>query len=183
MNEGNRGRKTRGTHAVPSLGLLPLLRSSSVVARSLKSEESIEGIVAHRARVVALLAFSLAGAGLAFAGAMPEGYATVGDVVAGSAHGHSDRVTVKATVAEGSLERGNATRFVLTDGATELPVVWTKALPDDEMGGSIEGKTVVLTGSVVMEDGKPVLHGETMQVGCASKYERLGKEGVGENPA
>ena len=130
--------------------------------------------MARRGRVLVLLAFALAGAGLAFAGAMPESYATVGDVVAGSAHGHGGRVTVKAAVLEGSLERGNVTRFVLTDGASHLAVAWTKALPDHETGGSIEGKMVVLSGTVVLEDGRPVLHGESMQVGCASKYERAG---------
>lgn len=129
--------------------------------------------MARRGRVFVLLAFAFAGAGLAFAGAMPEAYATVGDVVAGAAHGHADRVTIKASVLEGSLAKdGNATRFTLTDGASELPVVWTRAMPDHETGGSIEGKTVVITGAVALVDGRPVLMGETMQVGCASKYER-----------
>lgn len=144
-----------------------------VVAATFISPHGLARPVARRTRVLVLLAFALAGAGLAFAGAMPEGYATVGDVVAGAAHGPADRVTIKASVLEGSLATdANGTRFVLTDGASDLPVVWKKALPDHETGGSIEGRTVVLTGAVVMEEGRPVLHGETMQVGCASKYER-----------
>lgn len=122
-------------------------------------------------RVVVLLAFAAAGAGLAFAGAMPEGYATVADIVAGSAHGHGGSVTVKATLVD--LDR-NATpvTFALTDGVSRLPVVWERALPEHEAGGSIEGRTVVVSGRVETRDGVSVLVGDDMQVGCASKYER-----------
>ena len=126
----------------------------------------------RRTRLALLLALAAAGGALAFAGALPSGYATVGDVVAGAA-GHHGSVTVKAVVLEGSVERdGEPVRFVLTDGVSRIVVIWDHTLPEHEAGGSLEGRTVVVTGTVAELEGEKVLLGTDMQVGCASKYER-----------
>ena len=112
-----------------------------------------------------------AGALLAFAGAAPEGYQGVAALATDPAAFEGDEVEVKATVVEGSLDR-DAMRFVLADGHATLPVRWDPAqpLPDHEAGGTIEGKNVVVKGTLAMEDGAAVLLATGMQVGCASKY-------------
>ncbi|HLE97724.1 MAG TPA: cytochrome c maturation protein CcmE [Candidatus Thermoplasmatota archaeon] len=126
----------------------------------------------RRARLALLLTLAAAGGALAFAGALPSGYATVGDVVAGAVE-HQGEVTVKAAVLEGSVQRdADPVRFVLTDGASRISVVWDRTLPEHEAGGSLEGRTVVVTGTVTERDGEMVLVATDMQVGCASKYER-----------
>ena len=112
-----------------------------------------------------------AGALLAFAGAAPEGYAGVAALATDPAAFAGEDVEVKASVVEGSLDR-DAMRFVIADGHATLPVRWdpAKPLPDHEAGGTIEGKNVVVKGTLLMEEGGAVLLAREMQVGCASKY-------------
>lgn len=112
-----------------------------------------------------------AGALLAFAGAAPEGYAGVAALATDPAAFAGEEVEVKATVVEGSLDR-DGMRFLIEDGHATLPVRWdpAKPLPDHEAGGTIEGKNVVVKGTLVLEEGGAVLFAQEMQVGCASKY-------------
>lgn len=124
-------------------------------------------------KVGLLLALVAAGGALAFAGASPEGYLGVAAVATDPAAFAGKDVQLKGTVAEGSLAR-NATplTFVLTDGGASLPVRWDPArpLPDDEAGGTVEGKNVVVKGVVQTDASGPFLLAREMQVGCASKY-------------
>lgn len=125
------------------------------------------------ARLGIVLALLAAGGALAFAGAMPEGYRSVGQVVAAPHEFEGEELELKATVVEGTLER-NATpvRFLVADGTDHLEVRWDPArpLPDHEAGGSIEGRNVVVKGTLVREGDVAYLLATSMQVGCASKY-------------
>lgn len=117
-------------------------------------------------KLLIVLALVLAGATLAYAGAAPQGYANVTDAYAAP---DGKDLDLKGSIVEGSLDRtASPITFVVEDGANTLLVQWDPALPlpDGEAGGSIEGKNVVLHGS--MHDGVFVAHG--MIVGCASKY-------------
>lgn len=120
-----------------------------------------------------LLALVAAGGALAYAGAMPEGYLGVEQVVA-APHDYAGKgVELKGTVVEGSLNRsGDSIAFLLADGHAQLPVRWdpSQPLPDHEAGGTIEGKNVVVAGVVVQDASGVHLVAKSMQVGCASKY-------------
>lgn len=132
------------------------------------------GLVHRRAKLVVVLLLVAAGGALAYAGAAPEGYKGVADVVAAPAAFDGREVALKASVLEGSVQRdAEPLAFTIVDGAWSLPVRWDPAvpLPDREAGGTIEGKTVVILGTVVVEGGAPVLVAREMQVGCASKYQ------------
>lgn len=122
------------------------------------------------ALVVLLVA---AGGALAFAGTLPEAMRSVGDVVRDPEAFEGRDIELKATVVEGSLAR-NATplTFLISDGGDVLEVRWNPALPlpDHEAGGTIEGKNVVVHGTVLRDATGPYLLASDMQVGCASKY-------------
>ena len=126
------------------------------------------------ARLLLLVILVGAGGALAYAGAMPEGYESVGDVVADPAAYEGREVGLKASVVPGSLERAaEPVRFLVADGARSLEVRWDPAhpLPDHEAGGTIEGKNVVVHGTLLLDEaGAPYLLAHEMQVGCASKY-------------
>lgn len=126
------------------------------------------------AKLLVLVLLIGAGGALAFAGAMPEGYESVDDVLANPAAYDNREVGLKATIVEGSLDRAaDPVRFLIADGANALPVRWDPAhpLPDHEAGGTIEGKNVVVHGLILLdENGAPYLLAHEMQVGCASKY-------------
>jgi len=126
------------------------------------------------AKLAIVLLVLAAGATLAFVGASPAGYKNVSDVVADPGLvGHD--VELKASVVDGSVERGaSLVTFRVTDAARALAVRWGPALPlpDQEAGGTIEGKNVVLTGTLERDasTGELYLRATGMQVGCASKY-------------
>ena len=126
------------------------------------------------ARLAVLVALVAAGGALAWAGAMPQGFESVGAVVAQPAAYEGREVGLKATVVEGSLDRASEpVRFLVADGERLLEVRWDPAvpLPDHEAGGTIEGKNVVVHGVLMRDDaGAPYLLAHEMQVGCASKY-------------
>jgi cytochrome c-type biogenesis protein CcmE len=121
------------------------------------------------ARLGIVVALVAAGGALAFAGAAPEGYKSVGDVLDDPAAFEGREVELKATVVEGSLQRGaEELSFRVADGERSMLVRWDPAvpIPDHEAGGTIEGKNVVLHGH--LHEGAFVAH--EMIVGCASKY-------------
>lgn len=131
-------------------------------------------LVKRGPKLVLVVLLIAAGGALAFAGALPEGYKSVGDVVREPSAFAGQDVELKATVVEGSLARdAEPLRFLISDAGSTLEVRWDPALPlpDHEAGGTIEGKNVVVHGRIVVEDGAPVLVANDMQVGCASKYE------------
>lgn len=114
------------------------------------------------------------GGALAFAGALPEGYKGVADVLADPRAFDGREVELKASVVEGTLVRDSLpVRFLVTDGSGTMEVRWDPALPlpDHEAGGTIEGKNVVVHGQVLVDEAGPYLLAHDMQVGCASKYE------------
>lgn len=125
-------------------------------------------------KLLVVLAVLAAGATLAFVGAAPAGYKNVSDVVTDPGLvGHS--VELKASVVEGSVTR-NATpvTFRIADASHTVAVRWDPAmpLPDQEAGGTIEGKNVVVTGTLERDasTGELYVLASGMQVGCASKY-------------
>lgn len=124
-------------------------------------------------RILLLVGVLLSGGALAFAGAQPEGYLTVAQVV-DDPGAHDGEVHLKGSIVEGSLERDALpVRFLVADGARTLEVRWDPALPlpDHEAGGTIEGKNVVVRGHVMRTDeGRLFLLAHEMTVGCASKY-------------
>ena len=124
-------------------------------------------------RLGILVALLSAGGALAFAGAAPEGYLGVSQVLDGAYDGRE--IEVKASVLEGSLVRnGTPVTFALVEDARTLEVRWDPAspLPDAEVGGTIEGKNVVVRGTLARgDDGAPYLAAREMIVGCASKYQ------------
>jgi cytochrome c-type biogenesis protein CcmE len=125
------------------------------------------------AKVALLLALVLAGAALAYAGSRPEGYQGVEAVVANPAAFAGHDVELKATIVEGSVNRtGDPITFLVADGNAQLLVHWDPAtpLPDQEAGGTIEGKNVVVTGFVVTDPSGTHLVARDLKVGCASKY-------------
>lgn len=125
------------------------------------------------ARLGILLLLVVAGGALAFAGAAPQGYKGVADVRADPDGWAGKEVELKGTVAEGSLVRdATPVTFLLLDGGETLQVRWDPAhpLPDHEAGGTIEGKNVVVHGTVVLDDSGLFVLAHDMQVGCASKY-------------
>ncbi|MHB8605279.1 MAG: cytochrome c maturation protein CcmE domain-containing protein [Thermoplasmatota archaeon] len=126
------------------------------------------------AKLALVLLFVVAGGLIAFAGASPAGYHSVADVASHPTTYANGPISMKASVAPGSL-RENATpiTFVVAEGSDALTVEWAtnKALPMHEAGGTIEGRNVVLHGSLVARNGGWVFLADDMQVGCASKYE------------
>ncbi|HWH08911.1 MAG TPA: cytochrome c maturation protein CcmE, partial [Candidatus Thermoplasmatota archaeon] len=143
----------------------------AVVPGRLKAPRAKSRPVRKGAKLLVLVGLVAAGGLLAFAGAAPQGYAGVAALASDPAAFAGEEVEVKATVVEGSLDR-EAMRFVIGDGHATLPVRWDPArpLPDHEAGGTIEGKNVVVKGTLVVEEGGAVLLAREMQVGCASKY-------------
>lgn len=114
-----------------------------------------------------------AGATLAYAGAAPQGLRSVEEVVADPGAYAGEELELKASVVEGSLNRtALPVTFLVQDGAGVLEVRWDPALPlpDHEAGGTIEGKNVVLHGTLHLDERGPYLLAHDMQVGCASKY-------------
>lgn len=124
-------------------------------------------------RIGILVAMLVAGGALAFAGAQPQGFRTVTELLEEPERHAGREVDVKASVAEGSLAR-NATpvTFDLVDGARTLEVRWDPAhpIPDHEAGGTIEGKSVVVRGLLMSDASGVYLLANQMTVGCASKY-------------
>ena len=128
-------------------------------------------IVRKSLRLGILLGVLALGGALAFAGAQPQGFASVAQVLDDPEEGRE--YDLKASVLEGSLVR-NATpvTFQLVEGARTLEVRWDPAhpLPDHEAGGTIEGKNVVVRGVLAKEGDTYFLLAHEMTVGCASKY-------------
>ncbi|HVM46035.1 MAG TPA: cytochrome c maturation protein CcmE, partial [Candidatus Thermoplasmatota archaeon] len=105
-------------------------------------------------RLGILLGVLVAGGALAFAGAQPQGYRSVGELVDAPERFEGREVDVKASVLEGSLARGaTPVTFLIVDGARSLEVRWDPALPlpDGEAGGTIEGKNVVVRGLLLRD--------------------------------
>lgn len=128
--------------------------------------------VKRATRLVLLLALLAAGATLAYAGAQPQAYLAVGDVAGNPSAYAAREVELKGTVIEGSLARdAEPLRFLMGDGGSALEVRWDPARPIPETGGTIEGKSVVIRGQVVTDAGGTYLLADSMQVGCASKYQ------------
>jgi cytochrome c-type biogenesis protein CcmE len=130
--------------------------------------------VRRGAKLLIVLALVAAGATLAYAGAAPQAYKSVSEA-AGDPSLVGQEVQVKASVVEGSVAR-NATpeTFRIADGSRELLVRWNPAipLPDQEAGGTVEGKNVVVAGTLMRDasTGQLYLQASSMSVGCASKY-------------
>lgn len=126
------------------------------------------------ARLLVVLAFVAVGGLLAYAGAAPEGFKSVTEVVRDPAAFEGRAVELRATIAVGSLERsGDTVRFLAADDVHELEVRWNPSipLPEHEAGGTLEGKSVVVSGVLHLTDEGMFLMADDMKVGCASKYE------------
>lgn len=122
----------------------------------------------RRTRFLLVLAIGAAGAGIAAAGALPEGVVSVRDVVLQPEHFAGHEVHIKAIVQEGSVQRsGGATRFTITDTGAVLTVEYQGTLPE-QFGA---GKTVVVSGDIVPSPSGWLLMASNIQGGCASKYE------------
>ncbi|HEV8361073.1 MAG TPA: cytochrome c maturation protein CcmE [Candidatus Thermoplasmatota archaeon] len=124
-------------------------------------------------RLLLLLAVGLAGAGIAVAGVLPQGFASVSDVASSPERFAGQEVHVKAIVADGSIARGAPARFAITDTLATLPVEYRGTLPELFAGG----KTIVVSGVLELRPDGPVLVADTIQGGCASKYEPAPPEG------
>lgn len=126
-------------------------------------------------RLLLLLGVGLAGAGIAVAGVLPEGFASVSEVAAQPERFAGHEVHLKAIVAEGSVQRGEGqlASFAVTDTVATLPVEYRGSLPELFAGG----KTVVVSGVLELREGGPVLVAHAIQGGCASKYEPAPSEG------
>lgn len=120
-------------------------------------------------RLLLLLAVGLAGATIAMAGALPQGFASVSEVQANPAKYLHHEVHVKAIVDVGSIQRGDGTlaSFRITDTLATLDVEYRGSLPEMFAGG----KTVVVSGVLEPREGRFVLVAQQLQGGCASKYE------------
>lgn len=126
-------------------------------------------------RVVAALALVVVGAGVAFAGASPDEHRTVTDVLTSPHLGPGDEVQVKATVANGTVNRSaEPTTFLLTDTRNELRVRYRKPIALERVGGTLGGRTAVVGGTLDRVDGTLVLDGTSLKLGCASKYQAEG---------
>jgi cytochrome c-type biogenesis protein CcmE len=150
-----------------------LSRRDEVIPTSHKSPRAASCFVRKAGKVLILLVLVGAGGALAFAGAAPEGYRGVAEVVDDPAAFAGRDIQVKASVVEGSLRRdATPITFLLGEGARALEVRWDPAhpIPDHEAGGTIEGKNVVVMGTLVQQDGEVYLLAHEMTVGCASKY-------------
>lgn len=120
-------------------------------------------------RLLLLLGVGLAGAAIAAAGVVPQGFASVSEVQGQPERFLDHEIHVKAIVAEGSIARGDGqfARFVITDEVATLPVEYRGSLPEMFAGS----KTVVVSGVLEQRPDGPVLVASTIQGGCASKYE------------
>lgn len=122
----------------------------------------------RRTRVLLLLATGLAGAGIAVAGVLPQGFVSVSEVAADPGGWTRREVHVKAIVAPDSVERSpEASRFAITDSVATLPVEYRGSLPES-FG---DGRTVVVSGVLEHRASGHVLVAHSIQGGCASKYE------------
>lgn len=125
--------------------------------------------VRRRSRVLIAALLAVAGGALAFAGTAPKALATVSDAAAMDSGQH---VEVRGTVKVGTVERNaTPTTFVVTDGTRDLRVLWDRELPEHEAGGTLEGRIVVVTGTLERAGAALVLRASDIKVGCASKYE------------
>jgi cytochrome c-type biogenesis protein CcmE len=125
-------------------------------------------------KLAIVLGLVVGGATLAFAGASPAALKGVTDVARDPAALAGKEIQVKATIAAGSVNRtASPLTFAIEEPGARFPVVWTspKPIPEEEAGGTIEGRTVVVKGIVAQQGGQWVLLASDMQVGCASKYE------------
>ncbi|HVL86923.1 MAG TPA: cytochrome c maturation protein CcmE [Candidatus Thermoplasmatota archaeon] len=122
----------------------------------------------RRAKVLLLVGLAAAGGVVAFAGAIPEGFQTVSAIVSDPPSYVGREVHIKAIVAAVPFETGpHGATFSITDEISTLRVRWPGSLPD----AFEAGRTVVVAGVLVEEDGSPVLHAHDIQGGCASRYE------------
>ncbi len=126
------------------------------------------------AKLTLLLLLAAGGGILAFAGAQPDALQSVSSVVESSDDLVGTHVELKATVKRGTFNNtGTPVTFELTDDVHDLPVIWTTTMPMDV---NPEGRTVVLKGTLVRgADGRLVLMGEEVVMGCPSKYEEKGQ--------
>lgn len=123
------------------------------------------------AKVLVAILLLVAGTGIAFAGASPDEHRTVTDVVTSPRLDPGDEVHVKATVAEGSLNRNaTPTTFLLEDPRNQLLVRYPKPIPLERVEGTLGGRTAVVAGVLDRADGQLVLDGTNLDLGCASKY-------------
>jgi cytochrome c-type biogenesis protein CcmE len=115
-----------------------------------------------------VLAIGLAGAGIAVAGVVPQGFVSVSDLASDPSVFEGREVHVKAIVAERSISHGpTGTSFGVTDTLATLDVEYRGTLPEQFAAG----RTVVVSGMLVPRGDGVVLMADTIQGGCASKYE------------
>lgn len=167
--------KTPKRQRGPPVVVLASWRPTFVRGRARKAHVAAAGVlrVQKALRLGILVAILMAGGALAFAGAMPEGYRGVGEVAGEPQRFQGKTIDVKASVLEGSLRRdATPMTFLLVEGAQTLEVRWDPAhpIPDHEAGGTIEGKNVVVHGTLVRDGDNYFLAAHEMTVGCASKY-------------
>jgi cytochrome c-type biogenesis protein CcmE len=126
-----------------------------------------------RTRVLLLVGVVAVGGLLAFAGARPQGFLSVAAVTAQPMAYEGRELQLKGTVIEGTFDRSaTAPAFLLSDGQGTIEVRWdpSRPIPDHEAGGTIEGKNVVVKGTLARDANGLHLLATEMQVGCASKY-------------
>lgn len=76
--------------------------------------------------------------------------------------------TVRGNVVEGSIVEtdGRVVSFLVEDGQERLLVLYNETPPDN-----FGAKQVAVKGTLELDaQGLPILHAESIQVGCASKY-------------
>lgn len=126
-------------------------------------------------KVLVALALVAAGTGIAFAGASPDEHRTVTQAVTDPRWGPGDDVQVKGTVVNGTLNRSaDPTTFLLGDDRNELLVRYHGNIPMERVDGTLGGRTAVVGGALAADDGRLVLDGESLELGCASKYRSKG---------
>lgn len=129
----------------------------------------------RRTRLAIFGLLAALGATMVVISGLPEGLKAVGDVAASPAKFDGKYVTLKGSVEPGSLVvTSTLVRFTLTDGGQSVEIEWAKGLPQhyaDDPNETIEGRTVLIKGTVEARGATAVLIGDEMQVGCASKYE------------
>lgn len=110
-------------------------------------------------RILLGLTLLVGGGVVALAGAAPQASLTPSEALS-----HEGEASVKGMVV--SVDEAART-FVLTDGASELTVRASRALP----ATVVPEAGVVVEGTLVLEAGVVVLEAHEVQVGCPSKYE------------
>lgn len=129
----------------------------------------------RRTRLAILALFAVFGAGLILISGLPDGLQGVSAIAESPAKFDGKFVALKGSVEPGSLVvTESLVKFTLTDGTKSVAVEWTKGLPqhyDTDPNATIEGRTVLIKGTVEARESGAVLLGDEMQVGCASKYE------------